>query len=158
MAYSDYGGYAYLNGIRITDRSDASIRVESTTETSVPLIDGHVVLGDGPIYIILYKQYAIIYSSGERLKTFSYPLDITDDRTINEFLDIDHHNISIYFTYEDNYYVYAKLEQPNENTWYGFSGYGVGAGLEDAGYGYSTEDRIDTLSDLFPEIFQNEPE
>ena len=35
---------------------------------------------------------------------------------------------------------------------------GAGAGLEDAGYGYSTEDRIDTLSDLFPEIFQNEPE
>ena len=148
MAYSDYGGYAYLNGIHITERSDTSIKIDSTTE-----IDGHVVLGDGPIYIVLYKQYAIIYSGGERLKTFSYPLDITDDRTINEFLNIDHHDISIYLTYEDNYYVYAKLEQPNGNTWYGFSGYGVGAGLEDAGYGYSTEDRIDTLSDLFPEIF-----
>ena len=148
MTYSDYGGYAYLNGIHITERSDTSIKIDSTTE-----IDGHVVLGDGPIYIVLYKQYAIIYSGGERLKTFSYPLDITDDRTINEFLNIDHHDISIYLTYEDNYYVYAKLEQPNGNTWYGFSGYGVGAGLEDAGYGYSTEDRIDTLSDLFPEIF-----
>ena len=153
MAYSDYGGYAYLNGIHITERSDTSIKIDSTTE-----IDGHVVLGDGPIYVVLYKQYAIIYRGGERLKTFSYPLDITDDRTINEFLDIDHHKISIYLTCEDNYYVYAKLEQPNENTWYGFSGYGVGAGLEDAGYGYSTEDRIDTLSDLFPDIFQNEPD
>ena len=153
MAYSDYGGYAYLNGIHITERSDTSIKIDSTTE-----IDGHVVLGDGPIYIVLYKQYVIIYSGGEQLKTFSYPLDITDDRTINEFLNIDHHNISIYLTYEDNYYVYAKLEQPNGNTWYGFSGYGVGAGLEDAGYGYSTEDRIDTLSDLFTDIFQNEPE
>ena len=153
MAYSDYGGYAYLNGIHIAERSDTSIKIDSTTE-----IDGHVVLGDGPIYIVLYKQYAIIYSGGERLKTFSYPLDITDDRTINEFLNIDHHDISIYLTYEDNYYVYAKLEQPNGNTWYGFSGYGVGAGLEDAGYGYSTEDRIDTLSDLFPDIFQNEPD
>ena len=153
MAYGDYGGYAYLNGIHIAERSDTSIKIDSTTE-----IDGHVVLGDGPIYIVLYKQYAIIYSGGERLKTFSYPLDITDDRVINEFLNIHHHNISIYLTYEDNYYVYAKLEQPNGNTWYGFSGYGVGAGLEDAGYGYSTEDRIDTLSDLFPDIFQNEPE
>ena len=153
MTYSDYGGYAYLNGIHITERSDISIKIDSTTE-----IDGHVVLGDGPIYIVLYKQYAIIYSGGERLKTFSYPLDITDDRAINEFLNIDHHDISIYLTYEDNYYVYAKLEQPNGNTWYGFSGYGVGAGLEDAGYGYSTKDRIDTLSDLFPDIFQNEPE
>jgi hypothetical protein len=153
MAYGDYGGYAYLNGIHIAERSDTSIKIDSTTE-----IDGHVVLGDGPIYIVLYKQYAIIYSGGEQLKRFSYPLDITDDRVINEFLNIHHHNISIYLTHEDNYYVYAKLEQPNGNTWYGFSGYGVGAGLEDAGYGYSTEDRIDALSDLFPDIFQNEPE
>ena len=153
MAYGDYGGYAYLNGIHIAERSDTSIKIDSTTE-----IDGHVVLGDGPIYIVLYKQYAIIYSGGEQLKTFSYPMDITDDRVINEFLNIHHHNISIYLTYEDNYYVYAKLEQPNGNTWYGFSGYGVGAGLEDAGYGFSTEDRIDTLSDFFPEIFQNEPQ
>ena len=153
MTYSDYGGYAYLNGIHITERSDTSIKIDSTTE-----IDGHVVLGDGPIYVVLYKQSVIIYRGGEQLKTFSYPLDITDDCVINEFLNIDHHNISIYLTYEDNYYVYAKLEQPNGNTWYGFSGYGVGAGLEDAGYGYSTEDRIDTLSDLFPDIFQNEPD
>ncbi len=158
MAYSDYGGYAYLNGIRITERSDASIKVDSTTETSVPMIDGHVVLGDGPIYVVLYKQYAIIYNGGERLHYFSYPLDITDDRTINEFLEVDGHFIQIYLTSEDNYYVYAKLKCLNGNTWYGFSGYGVGAGLEDAGYGYSTEDRIDTLSDLFPDIFQNEPE
>ena len=63
MAYSDYGGYAYLNGIHITERSDTSIKIDSTTE-----IDGHVVLGDGPIYIVLYKQYAIIYRGGERLK------------------------------------------------------------------------------------------
>ena len=152
MAYSDYGGYAYLNGIHITERSDTSIKIDSTTE-----IDGHVVLGDGPIYIVLYKQYAIIYNGGERLKTFSYPMDITDDRTINEFLEVDGHFIQIYLTSEDNYYVYVKLEQPNGNTWYGFSGYGVGAGLEEVGYGYSTEDRVDTLSDLFPEIFQNEP-
>ena len=81
MAYSDYGGYAYLNGIHITERSDTSIKIDSTTE-----IDGHVVLGDGPIYVVLYKQYAIIYNGGERLHYFSYPLDIVDDRTINKFL------------------------------------------------------------------------
>ena len=62
MAYGDYGGYAYLNGIHITERSDTSIKIDSTTE-----IDGHVVLGDGPIYVVLYKQYAIIYNGGERL-------------------------------------------------------------------------------------------
>ena len=56
MAYGDYGGYAYLNGIHIAERSDTSIKIDSTTE-----IDGHVVLGDGPIHIVLYKQYAIIY-------------------------------------------------------------------------------------------------
>lgn len=153
MAYSDYGGYAYLNGIHITERSDTSIKIDSTTE-----IDGHVVLGDGPIYVVLYKQSIIIYRGCEHLHSFSYPLDIVDDRTISESLEIDDHLIQIYLTSEDNYYVYAKLKCPNGNTWYGFSGYGVGAGLEDAGYGYSTEDRIDTLSDLFPDIFQNEPQ
>jgi hypothetical protein len=35
--------------------------------------------------------------------------------------------------------------------WHGWSGYGVGAGLEDCGYGYSTEDREDVLRALWPE-------
>jgi hypothetical protein len=34
----------------------------------------------------------------------------------------------------------GDLEQSNGTVWHGFSGYGVGAGLEDAGYGYSTND------------------
>ena len=154
MAYGDYGGYAYLNGIRITERSDASIKIHSTIDSTTQ-IDGHVVLGNGPIYVVLYKQYAIIYRDSDRLKTYMYSSDIVGDQPVNEFLEIDGHEIQIYLTSEDNYYVYARLKQPDGNTWYGFSGYGVGAGLEDAYYGFSTEDRVDTLSDLFPEIFQN---
>ena len=52
---------------------------------------------------------------------------------------------------EDNYYVYARLTQPDGNVWHGWSGYGVGAGLEDAGYGFSTADRESKLRDLWPE-------
>lgn len=37
------------------------------------------------------------------------------------------------------------MTQPDGVVWTGFSGYGVGAGLEDAGYGYSTEEREDKL-------------
>lgn len=36
-----------------------------------------------------------------------------------------------------------------ETFWHGWSGYGVGAGLEDAGYGYSTDEREERLWELF---------
>jgi len=49
--------------------------------------------------------------------------------------EIDGHLLEIYWTEEDNHYVYARLVQPDGTEWHGFSGYGVGAGLEEAGYG-----------------------
>ena len=65
--------------------------------------------------------------------------------------EVDGWRLEVLFRIEDNHYQYAKLAQPDGNVWHGWSGYGVGAGLEDAGYGYSTSDREHMLMQLWPE-------
>ena len=51
--------------------------------------------------------------------------------------------------YRDNWFQYVKLTLPDGTVWTGFSGYGVGAGLEDCGYGYSTEKIEGRLKQLY---------
>jgi hypothetical protein len=63
---------------------------------------------------------------------------------------IDGHELAVHWREEDNYYVYARLQQPDGVVWHGFSGYGVGAGLEECGYGYSTPARAQVLRRLWP--------
>jgi hypothetical protein len=63
--------------------------------------------------------------------------------------EIDGHKLEVFWRQDDNYYVYARLTQPDGTVWHGWSGYGVGAGLEDCDYGYSTEDRECSLWSLF---------
>lgn len=169
MAYSDYGGYAYRNGERVEDRSDATITPEGDTYgtpgsypgfaligAGMPADEirarlawpkGHAVLGDGPVFIVLYKQGASLYK-GQQAQTKWAGWD--DDPPQRYHIELDGHTADIVLTYEDNYYAYARLTQPDGTVWHGFSGYGVGAGLEDAGYGFSTRDRIKTLAELWP--------
>lgn len=179
MAYSDYGGYAYRNGERVEDRSDAVIRpdmvnvgeagcypgfvalaagqtqaeFEQVRDTS---LDGHVVLGDGPVFAVMYKQsYLMAYRlvdgafvEAPELKGFSgYELAENDAPAIT--FDLDGHKLEALFEQTDNYYQYVRLTHPDGTVWTGFSGYGVGAGLEDCGYGYSTEDQVDRLQEVF---------
>jgi hypothetical protein len=172
MAYSDYGGYAYRNGARVEDRSDCTITPEGDTfgtpgcypgfamaaagvshdEVSkrVEWPCGHAVLGDGPIYVVLYKQGASAFRGPERIDA-NLNWDWNDDEAEEQrrTLEVDGYSLEVALTQEDNYYVYAKLTQPNGTVWHGFSGYGVGAGLEDAGYSHSTQDRIEALESLF---------
>lgn len=193
MAYSDYGGYAYRNGKRVVERSDATINPNGDIfgspgmwpgfaailsggkeeyEKRIEYPYGHVVLGDGPIYVVMKKQSIInIYYGQEKLDICalinsdhvphieSYD---RDGETI-KYLNIEHFvkneemcsfeadgwKLDVYFLEEDNFYQYARLTQPNGNVWHGWSGYGVGAGLEDAGYGFSTKEREDMLWQLF---------
>jgi hypothetical protein len=194
MAYSDYGGYAYRNGVRVESRSDCTISPEGDTfgspgmwpgfaafaaggkaeyEKRQEWPSGHAVLGDGPIYAVLYKQSSIsLHRCGEALDMLSLLKDAPDS-AITEWTDeegkthrwlntdhftssedccvfeVDEWRLEVFFRIEDNHYQYAKLTQPDGNVWHGWAGYGVGAGLEDAGYGYSTEDREDALWELF---------
>ena len=196
MAYSDYGGYAYRNGVRVEDRSDCTITPEGDTygtpgaypgfallaagvdaeevRKRLEWPKGHAVLGDGPLYVALHKQSTLsIYRGPERLDVLALLKDMpaeaveawTDtDGKVHHWLNTDHFKateeccvfevdgcrIEAFFREEDNHYQYVRLTQPDGTVWTGFSGYGVGAGFEDAGYGYSTEERESMLFDLFP--------
>lgn len=194
MAYSDYGGYAYRNGIRIVERSDATITPDGDTfgtpgiypgfgmlaagldadevKKRIQWPHGHAVLGDCPIYVALYKQSSLsIYRLNERLDLLDlagekYPGAVTsweykgetqtyfdtegfdDDNPL--VIEFDGYRIEAVFLYQDNYYMYVKLVQPDGVMWHGWSGYGVGAGF-DGDYGYSNSDRDSTLKCLWPE-------
>lgn len=171
MAYSDYGGYAYRNGERIEARSDAVLTPEGLKSTpgawpgwSLP--EGrdcesyHVILGDGPVFVGLHKQSTFsVYFAGDEVDVSAelvakYP-DCKEEfggrehanygyfRERDETAEIDlpgGRRLEIYWTEDDNFYIYARLTEPDA-VWTGWSGYGVGAGLEDAGYGFCTSTR-----------------
>jgi hypothetical protein len=180
MAYSDYGGYAYRNGVRVKDRSDAVLTPDGVKATpgmwpGWVLTEGrsgeshHALLGDGPIFVGLYKQSTVrIYQLGEELSQADFVVTGVAPDAFHEWggrkyvdsqpfvnadapviFEVDGRRLEVRWAEEDNYYVYARLTQPDGVVWTGFSGYGVGAGLEDAGYGYSTGERERELSLLF---------
>ncbi|ANC87298.1 hypothetical protein [Sphingomonas sp. NIC1] len=179
MAYSDYGGYAYRNGERVEERSDAVIRPDMVNvgaagaypgfvalaagqtlaqfeQVRDASLDGHVVLGDGPVFAVMYKSchlmaYRLVdgaFVKAPELDGLSgYDLAKNDAPAV--IFDLSGHKLEVLFEQTDNYYQYARLTHPDGTVWTGFSGYGVGAGLEDCGYGYSTEDQIDRLQEVF---------
>ncbi len=189
MAYSDYGGKAYRDGVWREDRSDCVILpteelfsspglwpgfaalLEGKTAGEAADIanspSGHAVLGDGPIYLVLYKQSSVrVYRGFDELEFFTL-LDSADQEALLWFEDtsyiddeqyrnikplifsVDGCQITIYWTYEDNYYVYAQLIQPDGTCWQGWSGYRVGIGFDEREEDYSSADRDETLRELF---------
>lgn len=190
MAYSDYGGYAYRNGKHVIERSDAVITPEGDIwstpgmwpgwilaatgkKEQLEYPSGHVILGDGPIFLVLYKQTDVrlyrgferlditefLEPPGERIKQWKDHKYIDHDYFCNEevacILQIDDHRIRIFWDESDNYYQYAFLEQPDGTIWSGWSGYGVGVGF-DGEYGYSNREREKFIKVLFPEAFNME--
>jgi len=133
----------------------------------------HAVLGDGPFYVGLHKQTStLLYLGQERLEALDY-LDPScadavksyeHDGNVRRYIDsdwsidngkpivfnVDGNKIEVLYENTDNYYQYVKLTQPDGTIWTGFAGYGVGAGLEDADYGFSTDDCESALFDHFP--------
>jgi hypothetical protein len=108
MAYSDYGGFAYKNGKKIIERSDASIKdaeVLSTPGMWPGWVHGievgsschHALLGDKDLFVGLYKQSSITFIlRGNEIKTkdlFSkdYP------KTIKSFKNNTTGEIETYF-------------------------------------------------------------
>lgn len=191
MAYSDYGGYAYRNGQHVIERSDYTIQPDGTgfgtpgaypgfaaiaaganaeqAKSIAAMPQYHAVLGDGPIFIGLYKQSGVhIHRGAQEVPLIEAAKNVSDDR-IKEYggkryldapysftndqqptvFEVDGHKIEVRWVEDDNYYVYVRLTQPDGAVWTGFSGYGVGAGLEDCGYGFSTEDCEGRLADIF---------
>ena len=164
MAYSDYGGYAYRDGLRVEDRSDYTIRTDGSgfgtpgvypgfiNREAIELPHHHVVLGDGPILVGLHKQTGLLfYRNGQKLNVVDFLTNPdpearwrSDDRLylntdwfqdrgeVARFL-VDDHKIQAFWSRD--FVQFVRLVQPDGTVWTGFSGYGVGAGLEDVDYG-----------------------
>ena len=184
MAYSDYGGYAYRNGVRVPERSDAVLTPEGiratpgqwpgwTIEEARSGGSFHVLLGDGPIFIGLYKQSGLtIHRLGTALDIIPLAQDPvyierygdTDYLHYRAYEDIedqcvfkvDGHTVTAHWRKTDNHYQFVRLEQPDGNIWHGWSGYGVGAGREDAGYGYSTPRCEGWLRGIWPDAVRGD--
>lgn len=104
MAYSDYGGYAYRNGVHVMERSDAVVTghdiwstpgmwpgfatLELPSEFRGEFLDlprGHAVLGDGPIYVALNKQSNVgVYRLTEEIDILSI-LQSKDEGAISSY-------------------------------------------------------------------------
>lgn len=173
MAYSDYGGYGYKNNKLVIERSDATIDPENQL-FGVPGMypgfammiqgdppdeamkkrewpSGHVILGNAPLFLVMHKQStAHIHNGHERVYEMDYDWE-SDDQQRDKF-ELNGTKIEWVYEQSDNYYQYAKITEPDGTVWHGFSGYGVGAGLEDGGHGFSTEDQIERLGEIFPEF------
>jgi hypothetical protein len=122
------------------------------------------------MYIGMYKRSSTIIYKGKKFDLIElvrkkYPQAIeeyegTEYFSLHEICDelitfeIDGYIIKLFYEEDDNYYQYAELTQPDGTVWSGFSGYGVGAGLEDCEYGFSTSDRVKRLKELFPMIIK----
>ena len=159
MAYSDYGGFAYKNGVREESRSDvelSEIGLRSTpgqypgftTLNSIQKKESfHVILGSGPIYVGLYKQTNVAIRRGaENIENLYW-----DSKTgLLLSRKVDDVIIEVCFEYTDNYYLYVRVIEPDGTAWTGFSGYGVGAGLEDGSRGYNTDKCVRRLESIFP--------
>lgn len=159
MAYRDYGGYAYRNGVHEKERSDVSIRSDGdkfSTDKCKEVLSiisddypsGHVILGDGPVYLVLYKTHARLYY-GLVEQIASIHNDDYSTLKVRRTIEFDGCKIELIYLHEESYYVYARLIQQDGIIWCGFSGYGVGAGLEECGYGFSTRSREKKLWELF---------
>lgn len=175
MAYNDYGGYAYKNGKRVVERSDFTITpdggfespgmwpgfgaiMQGKSKEEVAKIceypNGHAVLGDGPIFVVLYKQSSLTVYRGLELVENTPQNDWNADADQAASFMVDACRIDVHWREEDNFYQYVRLEQPDKNVWHGWSGYGVGAGLEDSpDHPFSTPDREATLKSIWPEDF-----
>lgn len=176
MAYSDYGGYAYRNSSHVIERSDCTIGPEGDTygtpgmypgfalaAMGVPQEEilrraewpsGHVVLGDGPVYVVLRKTYASVYRGAECIDDAGVARDWDNSEDHSCHAVVDGHTIEVVYTEEDNYYVYAKITQPDGTVWHGFSGYHVGAGFEPdeedpEPNDFCTAARIEKMNNLF---------
>lgn len=197
MAFMSYGGRVYRNGIRRDDRCNATIPDQgkpwgtpgeypafaavadgATMQEAKAIMHmphGHALLGDGPIYAMLYKQQDVrIYRGQTRLDEcaliqnpppeafFVWVEGGKQRRQIESnyyvenntpcVMEIDGHRLEVFFLYEDNYYQYARFTQPDGTVWHGWSGYAVGAcdrhPEDDL---YFDEDRDATLRRLWPD-------
>jgi hypothetical protein len=179
MAYSDYGGYGFLNGVRVEDRSDVTFGKGGTLLSTPGAWPGwvheegrnggsyHVVLGDADVLVCLYKQSTVTLLHNGKYMELARAMVMVDradwiheDGDVNVDALISAERVAVFKIHEyllevlweitDNHYVYAKLTQPDGKVWTGFSGYQVGAGFEGQTHPCLTQRCVDRLEEIFP--------
>ena len=169
MAYSDYGGRCYRNRIHVHERSDWTLSrdgtnlgtpgmypgfsavakgmsVEDYYKSTESGPSGHVVLGTGPLYAVLHKNYYMTAHHDHREILYyaqDYFGDIDSDGNTDvsrmRFFGQKGPSLTLVVEQENavtrNQCIYAKLEENDEHgytlvEWTGWSAYGAGAGLE----------------------------
>ena len=76
MSWSDYGGYAYRDGIRVDERSDYPIPGSDPDNALEREPWGHAVLGSGRTFVALWKQTTVrAWHNGAELALVPYVLD-----------------------------------------------------------------------------------
>ena len=136
MAYIDYGGRAWRNGIRRAERSDHAMRAPCDDPNDGGI--GHAGLGDEHVQVLLYKGYSVEVFVHGRLQARIH----RSKRFVNGNwngcqripFEIEGHRIEM--AYERTAYsdaMYAELIQPDGTRWTGWSRYWAGnrAGEDD---------------------------
>lgn len=112
MAYSNYGGYAYRNGVRVLERSDCVLSPDEIISTPgiwpgwvrpegmhYPCL--HVLLGDGPIFLGMRKTSISVYRLCDELDPVALREDSDDDgwfeyardgEVPKRYIDTDHYD------------------------------------------------------------------
>ena len=137
MAYGNWGGRAYRNGVEVPSHEDNTPYREDEIAAgywqAFGRSDGiepqHVTLGGSRVRLCGYKNYPVLFMDGnavdlEPFKTEEY-----------RYLTSGRGEIEGYaFEWEmddDPSKVTLKLTEPDGTVWTGFSGYGMGAGWDD---------------------------
>lgn len=175
MAYSDYGGYAFKNGVHIPNRSDVTISDDSNKCFN---ISGHVVLGNTVMVVSLHKQQTLnVWYERTRLsekKLSEYAVNLPKNGFDGDYIDVkevmrglvcstlnfrfpNEARLSVLWANLDNYYMFVRLRMPNLDVWTGWSGYGVGMGVRNEEYGTPSDAEMNKrLCQVWPDAINEE--
>jgi hypothetical protein len=137
--YTDYGGYAYRNGFTMIDRSDCLVRKGALVGSTPGFWPGHrwkdikpeeawhVVLGEGPLFLGLYKGSGLVFFNGDHLS----PIGDLYDYQVHRYEIAGQRVIAKIEQHEGRNFLLAKMIMTNNIIWSGYSGPEVGAGIKD---------------------------
>lgn len=133
MAYSNYGGRATRNGIRMTSHEDRAPFMEDDPESgsfSDPYRPKHVILGSGRFRLCGDKIHPELWIDGQEVSTDPYCTGPKGKRWRDGSGDIDgYHFAWSVVTGPD--IVTLTLVEPDGTLWLGYSGFEIGAGWDD---------------------------
>lgn len=145
MAYGNYGGNVFRNGIRMKSHEDQTPYCEQVLVSGYHQAFGrqegtnphHAVLGEKRIRFCAYKASPVLYLDGVEVALDSYRQRFDDD---DEDGDTDYYapgsgdldGYHFEWRVDDSpERVDLVLREPDGTLWTGFSGYGMGAGYEE---------------------------